>query len=182
MEELSKRIDELIKQSIQQERFTQALLYADIAMALSEFGYNELPSKVNIHLYGRYSNRLLKRAFDNLGFRINVKPKNGITIYLKKWMITSHKTKRWKYDCNFNVLFFLFHWLHITIIAPITAIIKPIIFNPSEASFWSPKLKNFEVIGLASYTITTPIVPTIIPNIFKNNCTFFIPFFFFLII
>ena len=84
MEEVSKRMDELIKQSIQQERFTQALLYADIAMALSEFGYNELPSKVNIHLYGRYSNRLLKRAFDNLGFRINVKPKNGITIYLKK--------------------------------------------------------------------------------------------------
>lgn len=84
MEELSKRIDELIKQSIQEERFTQALLYADIAMALS--GYHELPSKLNVCLYGRYSNRLLKKAFANLGFRINNKPKNGITIYLKKWM------------------------------------------------------------------------------------------------
>ena len=84
MEELSKRIDELIKQSIQEERFTQALLYADIAMALS--GYHELPSKLNVCLYGRYSNRLLKKAFANLGYSINNKPKNGITIYLKKWM------------------------------------------------------------------------------------------------
>ena len=49
------------------------------------------------------------------------------------------------------------------------AIKNPNIFNPSDASFWPPKLKNLLVKIRASYIITVPIVAITTPT--TNNIT-----------
>lgn len=54
---------------------------------------------------------------------------------------------------------------------PIIAIMKPSIFKPAVASFWSPNPNTFFDISLASYTNITPINDNIRPRL-KNIVSF----------
>lgn len=65
-----------------------------------------------------------------------------------------------------SVLSSFIHYINRSINPPIMLSINPVIFNPNVPSFWSPKLKAFFVICLASNINITPTMIISVPNSF----------------